>query len=125
MWDFNQPYFQDKLIPAADAWRRFDDWRIRRAELGVLFVAKPATLSSIGTVQSVRNGMLRIQGTTAGAGFNLKDATFTYGPLHVFPRWPMGPMVEVMALSAYTPDGGWLVLAEGMRPEALAPRAIE
>jgi hypothetical protein len=125
MWDFQQPYFEGKLIPPADAWRRFEDWRARHAEIGVLFVARPVTLSTIGTVKLVRNGTLRIQGETAGTGFNLKDATFTYGPLQVFPRWPMGPMVEVMAVSAYTPDGGWLVLAEGFRPESLAPRAIE
>ena len=110
---------------AVDAWRRFDDWRMRGAEIGVLFVAKPVTVSSIGTVQSVRNGTLRIQGSTAGAGFNLQGASFTYGPLQVFPRWPMGPMVEVMAISAYMPAGEWLVLAEGVRPEAMAPRAIE
>jgi len=125
MWDFEQPFFEGRLIPEADAWRRFDDWRARRAEIGMVFVAKPATLSGIGTVRSVRNGMLRIQGSTASSSFNLKDAKFTYGPMQFFPRWPMGPAVELMAVSAYMPAGEWLVLAEGLPPEALAPRTIE
>ena len=125
MWDFDQPYFEGKLIAADDAWRRFDDWRASRAEIGVLFVSKSATLSTIGTVQSVRNGTLRIQGTAAGTRFDLKDARFTYGPTQFFPRWPMGPMLELMAVSVCLPAGEWLVLAEGMKPEAMMPRAIE
>jgi hypothetical protein len=124
MWDFDQPFFADKLIPESDAWSRFDDWRVRHTELGVLFIAKSARLSSLGTVSSVRNGRLEIRGETAGAGFNLKDARFSYGPLQVFPRWPMGPMVEVMAISAYMAQGEWLVLAEGVKPESLTPMLL-
>ena len=116
MWDFEQPYLKGKLIPPEQAWRRFDDWRAHGTEVGILYVAKSASVSMYGTVQSVRNGRIEVHGTTAGAAFRLKDARFTYGPFSIFPRWPMGPTVEVMALSAYLTDGGWLVLAEGMRP---------
>jgi hypothetical protein len=76
-------------------------------------------------VQSLRNGRIDIRGATVGTGFNLKDARFTYGPVQMFPRWPMGPMVEVMAVSAYLAAGEWLVLAEGLRPESLPPMRVE
>ena len=125
MWNFDQPYLADKRIPPDDAWRRFDEWRVQHAEIGVLFVAKPATVATMGTVHSLRDGMLRLQGSTVAARFNLQGATFMYGPVQMFPRWPMGPMVEVMAVSACLPSGEWLMLAEGMLPETVAPRVLE
>ena len=63
-------------------------------------------------------------GQSAHAAFNLRDARFTYGPFQVFPRWPMGPMIELMALQAFLGNGDWLVLAEGLKPEGISPRAL-
>ena len=121
MWDFDQPYFQGKLIPAEQAWRRLDEWRAAGKEVGVWFVARAGSVRTLGTVDAVRNGRLELRGTTVRAGFDLKGATFAYYPMQMFPRWPMGPMVEVMALQAFLGTGDWLVLAEGMRPESLPP----
>lgn len=124
MWDFNQPYFEGKLISSDRAWRKLDEWQAAGKEIGVWFVAKSGSVRTLGTVQSVRNGRLEMRGTTVRAGFNLKDATFLYAPMQLFPRWPMGPMVEVMALQAAFPTGDWLMLAEGMRPESLPMREL-
>ena len=124
MWDFQQPYFEGKLIPSEQAWRTLDDWRAKGREIGVWFVARSGSVRALGTLNSVRNGRLELRGSTVRAGFNLKDATFTHGPTQVFPRWPMGPMVEVMALQAFLNTGDWLMLAEGMRPEGLPMRAL-
>jgi len=124
MWDFNQPYFEGKQIPPDDAWRTLDDWRAAGKEIGVWFVAKSGSVRTLGTVESARNGRVELRGPTVAAGFNLKDATFMHGPVQIFPRWPMGPMVEVMAVQAFLTTGDWLMLAEGMRPESLPPRAL-
>ena len=124
MWDFNQPYFEGKLIPSEEAWSRLEDWRAAGKEVGVWYVAKTGSVRTLGTVDLVRNGRLELRGTTVRAGFNLKDATFAYAPMQLFPRWPMGPMVEVMALQAAFPTGDWLMLAEGMRPEGLPMREL-
>lgn len=124
MWDFNQPYFEGKLIPSEDAWRRLEDWRAAGKEVGVWYVAKTGSVRTLGTVDLVRNGRLELRGSTVRAGFNLKGATFVYAPMQFFPRWPMGPMVEVMALQAAFPTGDWLMLAEGMKPEGLPMREL-
>ena len=121
MWDFNQPYFEGKLIPSEQAWRRLEDWHAAAKEIGVWFVGKTGSVRTLGTVESARNGRLELRGTTVRAGFNLRDATFLYAPVQLFPRWPMGPVVEVMALQAAFETGEWLMLAEGMRPESLPP----
>ncbi len=121
MWDFNQPYFEGKLIPSEQAWRTLDDWRARGKEIGVWFVAKSGSMRTLGTVDSVRNGRLALRGGTVRAGFNLQDATFAYAPVQTFPRWPMGPMVEVMAVQAFFPTGDWLMLTEGMLPMRTLP----
>jgi hypothetical protein len=124
MWDFDQPYFEGKLIPSEQAWRKLDDWQAAGKEIGIWFVAKSGSVRTLGTVEAVRNGRLEMRGSTVRAGFNLKDVTFLYAPIQLFPRWPMGPMVEVMALQAAFPTGDWLMLAEGMRPESLPMREL-
>ena len=126
MWDFNQPYFKGKLIPSDQAWRRLEDWRVAGREIGVWYVAaKSGSVRTMGTVESARNGRIELRGSTVRAGFNLKSATFAYYPIQIFPRWPMGPMVEVMAVQAFLESGDWLMLAEGLRPETLPARELE
>ena len=124
MWDFDQPYFEGKLIPAEQAWRTLNDWRSGGKEIGVWYVAKSGSVRTLGTVDKVRNGRLELGGSAMRAGFHLKDATFTHGPMQIFPRWPMVPMVEVMAIQAFLQTGDWLMPAEGMRPEALPPQSL-
>ena len=80
-------------IQPAEAWRKFDDWKSAGTEIGVWFVAKAGSTIALGTVESVRNGMLVLRGDTMKASFNLKQTElFTYGPIQTFPagrcrRW--------------------------------------
>lgn len=125
MWDFGQPYFSGKLIAAEDAWKRLNAWRESGKEIGAWYVAKSGSVRALGTVESARRGRLVFRGDSARAGFRLKNATFAYYPIGIYPRWPMGPVFEVMALQAFFETGEWLMLAEGMKPEALpAPKRI-
>lgn len=112
-------------IPAEEAWRRFDDWKSARKEIGIWFVSKAGSTVGLCTVHSVRNGRLELRGDGMKAWFNLRQAElFTYGPLQTWPRWPMGPIVEVIAVQAYMNTGEWLVLAEGLPPEGLSPNTL-
>jgi hypothetical protein len=124
MWDFNQPYFEGRLIAVDQAWRRFDEWMTGGKQIGVWFVSKSGSVRTSGMVKSVRNGRVQLLGQSAQAAFNLQEAQFTYGPFQVFPGWPMGPMVELMALQAFLTNGDWLVLAEGLKPEGISPRSL-
>jgi hypothetical protein len=124
MWDFDQPYFEGRLIEADQAWRRFDLWMTAGKQIGVWFVAKSGSLRTSGTVESAANGRIQLRGQTAQAAFNLQDARFTYGPFQVFPNWPAPPMVELMAVQAFLANGDWLVMAEGLKPEGLSPLAL-
>ncbi len=81
MWDFDQPYFEGKLIPSEQAWRTLDDWRAKGKTIGVWFVAKSGSVRTLGTVRSARNGRIELRGTEVLAGFNLQRARFTHGPM--------------------------------------------
>lgn len=124
MWDFNQPYFEGRLIASDQAWRRFDEWMAGGKQIGVWFVSKSGSVRTAGFMQSARNGRIQLRGQSAHAAFNLHEAQFTYGPFQVFPRWPMGPMIELMALQAFLTNGDWLALAEGLMPEGVSPLAL-
>lgn len=117
MWDFDQPYFEDKMVSSEQAWHTLDEWRAGGRELGVWYVATSGSIRALGTVKSARNGRLALSGAGARADLDLKGARFTHGPFQMFPRWPAGPMVEVMAVQAFLPNGEWLVLAVGHSPE--------
>ena len=39
--------------------------------------------------------------------------------MQTWPHWPNPPVVEVIALQAYLPRGAWLVMVEGLKPEAI------
>ena len=101
------------------AWRMFADWTSTRKEIGMWYVSQPSRLLGFGTLISARNGSIQFQAEAARATFDLKEARFTFGPMQTWPRWPNPPIVEVMALQVYLPRGAWLVLAEGLRPEAI------
>src|SRR5689334_6963712 len=103
MWD----EFLGEPLPLEDAWRLFDQWRASGKEVGLVLCGKSGTVTALGRIISVRNGQIEIRGAGAGAWVQLKSATFTSGPLPVFPGWPAGPMVEVAAIQAYLPSGEW------------------
>jgi hypothetical protein len=113
-------------ISPEEAWRLLDDWKTRRKEIGLLFCGRSGTsvISAMVTVWAVRNGTLQMKGDGAGASLNLRMANFTYGPMQAWPRWPAGPVVEVLALQASLATGEWLVLAEGYLPRDLSPLAL-
>ena len=112
-------------IQADQAWRTFGDWKSSGREIGVIFYGCSGTsLYTMGFVESARNGKLLLKGATVRASFNLTRASFTYGPVQTWPKWPSPPIVEVIAVQAQLENGDWLALAEGLRPESLPPRAL-
>lgn len=112
-------------IPTDQAWRTFSDWAYNAREVGVIFYGgSGASLYTMGFIQSARNGRLLVKGETVRASFNLTRASFTYGPVQTWPKWPSPPIVEVLAVQAQMENGDWLALADGLRPESLPPRSL-
>lgn len=112
-------------IPPEQAWRTFDDWKSSGREIGVIFYGcSGARILTMGTIASARNGTLLLQSDTASASFNLTLASFTFGPFLTWPRWPYPPIIEMTAVRARLENGDCLILADGLRPESLPPRAL-
>lgn len=112
-------------IPADQAWRTFSQWQADGREIGAIYYASSGTsLYTIGIIESARNGRLTLKGEQVSASFQLARASFAYGPVQTWPRWPSPPIVEVMAVQAMLGNGDWLALADGLRPESLPPRAL-
>lgn len=111
-------------MPSDEAWRMFDRWKAGAKQVGVIFYGKSGTFCTMGVIASAHNGRLQFSAETAGASFDLKSAEFLYGPVQMFPRWPLPPPVEVNAIQAYLKTGDWLVLAEGITPDALPIRQL-
>ena len=107
-------------IATDQAWRMFADWTSTHKEIGMWFVSQPNRFLAFGTLDSAKNGMIQFQAQTARATFDLTDARFTYGPMQTWPRWPNPPIIEVMALQVYLPRGAWLVMVEGLKPDAIS-----
>ena len=107
-------------ISAQQAWRIFSDWKASGKELGLFFHSQSGSFSALGTLRSARNGTIEFQAGEGKAAFRLKQAQFTYGPMQTWPRWPNPPILEVIALQAIVPDGTWIIMAEGLRPESLS-----
>ncbi|MCU1237652.1 MAG: hypothetical protein JWP63_5619 [Candidatus Solibacter sp.] len=106
-------------LPAEQAWFTFDKWKSTGTEIGVMFHGASGSVTTMGTITNARMGRLQLNSATSEVSFRLKDANFTHGPVQMFPRWPMPPMVEVIAVQAWFPNGDWLGLAERLRPESL------
>ena len=119
-----QEALQVNPIPADQAWRIFADWKASGKEIGVFFNSQSGSFSALGTLRSARNGTIEFQAEAGKAAFRLKDAQFTYGPMQTWPRWPNPPILEVIALQAYTPCGTWIIMAEVLRPEALSTQLL-
>jgi hypothetical protein len=112
-------------IPTDQAWRTFSDWECKACEVGVIFYGGSGTsLYTMGFIQSARNGRLLVKGDTVRASFNLTHATFAYGPVQTWPKWPSPPIVEILAVQARLENGDWLALADGLQPERLPPRGL-
>jgi hypothetical protein len=112
-------------IGTDQAWRKFGDWKSHRREIGVIFFSTSGTmLYTMGFIELIRNGGLRLKSSTMKAAFNLRGAHFSYGSLQTWPRWPAPPIVEVIAIQVQLSNGDWLALAEGLRPGSLLPPAL-
>ena len=113
-------------VSSEEAWKVLDDWKVRRQEIGMLYCRRSGTavISAMCRVQRLRNGSLQMSGDGTAALLSLRMAAFSYGPMKVWPNWPSGPIVEVLALQACLPEGDWLMLAEGYLPKELAPLAL-
>jgi hypothetical protein len=111
-------------IESQEAWRIFDRWQTAGQEVGVIFWGRSANLYSLGVIESASNGRLQLRAEAARASFNLVGATFKYGPMQTWPRWPSPPIVEVIALRAEFENGDFLALAEGLRPQAVMPPSL-
>src|SRR5713226_6603779 len=112
-------------IPSDQAWRTFGEWKNTEREIGVIFYGSSvASLYTLGVVESARNGKLLLRSEAAWTSFNLRGATFRYGPLQTWPRWPLPPIVELVAVRAHLENGDWLVLADGLRPDSLPQRSL-
>ena len=120
-----QEALQVNPIPADQAWRIFAEWKATGKEIGVFFHSQSGSFSALGTLCSARNGTIEFQAEAGRAALRLKDAQFTYGPLQTWPRWPNPPILEVIALQAYTSNGTWIIMAEGLRPESLSTQLLE
>ena len=106
-------------LAAEDAWRKFDEWRARSLEIGILFFGASGSVTTTGTVTQARMGRLQFNSATAEVSFKLKSANFTYGPVRMFPNWPYPPSVEVIAVQAWFDNGDWLAMAERLRPPSV------
>jgi hypothetical protein len=111
---------QGKAIAPDQAWRLFADWQAGRKEIGIFFHSQSGSFSTLATLRSARNGTVEFGGDAGKASLRLKDAQFTYGPMMTWPRWPNPPIVEIIALQANMPNGTWIIMAEGLRPEAIS-----
>jgi hypothetical protein len=96
------------------AWGMLDGWKASGREIGVVFWGSSGSLYTLGCVESAAGGRLSIRGQGARASFNLSRASFKYGPMRMWPRWPSPPIVEVNALRAEFENGDYLALAEGL-----------
>ena len=83
-------------------------------------VLENAALGFDGSISCLIENAPQFQAQTARATFDLTDGRFTYGPMQTWPRWPNPPIIEVMALQVYLPRGAWLVMVEGLKPDAIS-----
>ncbi len=111
-------------LEAHEAWQMLDRWKTQTKELGVVFWSGSANLYTLAKIESAKNGRIQLRGDTARVSFNLTGATFKYGPMQTWPRWPLPPIVEVTALRAELKNGDYLALAEGLTPPVVASVAL-
>lgn len=111
-------------IEVHQAWQMFDRWKNRGKQIGIIFWGHHASLYTLGVVESAKNGRIQLKGDTARSSFNLVGATYKYGPMQTWPRWPSPPIIEVTALRAEFENGDYLVLTEGLTPPAVSSPAL-
>ncbi len=113
-----QDYSGTPLEPN-EAWTIFDRWKSSGQKIGIIFWGRTANVYAMGILQNTRNGRIEFTANGTRSTFNLNGATFKYGPMQTWPKWPSPPVVEVLALRAEFEHGEYLALAEGLMPSAM------
>ena len=103
----------------------FERWKSSHQEIGVIFWGRSANLYTLAVIQSAKNGRIQLKGEAAQASFDLAGASFKYGPMQMWPRWPSPPIVDVQALRAEFKNGDYLALAEGLMPHPLSSPSLQ
>ena len=99
-------------------------WRNHRHEIGVIFWGRSANVYTLGLIESASHGRIELTGSGARASFNLTGASFRFGPMQTWPRWPSPPIVEVNALRVEFENGDYLALAEGLAPPPISSPSL-
>ena len=123
-WRDLSPGPRPNQIPSDRAWRLFADWLASAKELSLLFISQTGNFRASARLTCARNGTIALTAEPTSASFDLKDATFLYGPMPVWPRWPNPPVIETLALNVLLPHGAWLCIAEGLTPPPLPDRFL-
>jgi hypothetical protein len=106
-------YMKRNAIPPQEAVELLGRWSEDETAIGMLFIAGARAAVVMRTrVHRVADGRLELHDPEdpAGAAFGLSGADFQYGPVMMFPRWPLPPPVNVTGLSVWLPAGSWLFL---------------
>lgn len=111
-------------IDVQDAWNILSRWKNRQQEIGVIFWGRSGNLNTLGHVEEASKGRIQLRGEGARASFTLTGASFRYGPMPTWPRWPSPPIVEVRALRAVFDNGDYLALAEGLTAPPVPPVSL-
>lgn len=111
-------------IEIQEVWRILHRWKSAGQKIGLIFWGRSGNVYTLGLVESASNGRVEVTGEGTRASFNLVDATFQYGPMQTWPRWPSPPIVEVTALRAEFANGDYLTLAEGLTPPPISPMSL-
>lgn len=117
--DCMQDYAGTPIEPH-QAWEILNRWKNGRNEIGIIFWGRSANVYTLGLVESARNGRIQFRGDGARDSFSLIGASFKYGPMQTWPRWPSPPIVDVNALQAEFENGDHLALAEGLTPPPIS-----
>jgi hypothetical protein len=117
--------YRETPIEAREAWQTLDRWRSTGQEIGIIFWSRSTNLYTLAVVESAHNGRIELQGKAVRVSFHLAEASFKYGPMPTWPRWPSPPIVEVTALRAEFENGDYLALAEGLTPPVISSPALK
>ena len=112
-------YADGAPIQPDEAWRILDRWRTAKSDVGLIFWGRSGNVYTKAAIRSARNGRLELAGGGCRALFNLAGATFRYGPMQFWPRWPTPQTVELIALRAQFDNGDYLALAQDLPPRSL------
>jgi hypothetical protein len=126
-------YTDGAPIGADEAWGILERWTKTKCGVGVIFWGRSGNIYTNAAVHSARNGRVELAGDSCRASFNLVGASFRYGPMQLWPRWPSPQTVEgllcalsstiltILHLQKACPKGSpprWTLLTRGLAAPA-------